>query len=458
MLSTEQTGILIKQVAEYTMDRVKRTLPGFRETALLFWGPQGVGKTTIAKHAATELHIPSINLRLAQYPPEDFGIPRVKEVAYDDYVSYFIEYAMPKFFPQHETKDGKLVMRREIVDGQVVETNEPRINFRLLKNHISNYKEVAAYYESIGLDINDAPGGILLLDEITRISDPNLFQMIFQLPENYGLRDYKVPAGITIFAAANPPTDDYQVGSWFDDAAFANRFIHIETKGNHQSWKRYARKSGTVSERVMEFYTTYPKALFDPEKIPEFDINAIIHPSPRSAEYLHVFDELIELDPDVQFDVIQGILGTTHAMNYKKFCEEFVMKAVTGEEIMNEYDGYDEHFHDWKDHPTSGEIRQRVIDAREGNRADFLNETTDNLVDFLESNILKGDFKQTLEGKVPNIIRFLFDLPSDVTAATIKRLIDEGKPENEAINDVLTRNECLYKALKALNEASKATK
>lgn len=458
MLSTEKMGQLIKHVAEYTMDQVKRNTPGFRDFAVLFWGQQGIGKTSGTKAAANELKIPNINLRLAQYPPEDFGIPRVKELKYEEFVSYFIEYALPKFFPQYETDNkGQFVMRREVVDGQVVTTDQPRINFRLLKNHIANYDFLVKHYKEQGLDINDAPGGILLLDEITRIADPNLFQMIFQLPENYGLRDYKVPAGISIVAAANPPSDDYQVGTWFDDAAFANRFVHIGIKPEFSSWRKHAVDSkGAVSQRVIEFYSTYQKALFD--KVEDFNINDVVKPSPRSSEYLHVFDEMIDIaDEEILFNVVQGILGTQFASNYMKFRKEFVAKPVTGEEIVFEYDVYDPELHDWDEQPADSEPRQKIIDARQANRADYLNEVADNLVDFLEANVLKNGFQEKMRENVLRITRFLFDLPADVTAATVKRLIDEEDDVHEAINDVFTHCVELYNGLKKVNKASKAS-
>lgn len=458
MLSTEKMGSYIKSIAEYTIDPEMRQTPGFRDFATLFWGQQGIGKTSGTKAAANALKIPNINLRLAQYPPEDFGIPRVKELRYQEFVSYFIEYALPKFFPQYETNDkGEYVMRREVRDGDIVVTDKPRINFKLLRNHIANYDFLERYYSNLGLDINDAPGGILLLDEITRIADPNLFQMIFQLPENFGLRDYKVPAGISIFAAANPPSDDYQVGTWFDDAAFANRFVHIGIKPEFSSWRKHAVASnGAVSQRVIEFYSTYPKALFD--KVEEFNINDVIKPSPRSSEYLHVFDELIDIpDEEILFNAIQGILGTTFASNYVKFRKEFVAKPVSGEEIVFEYDVYNPDTHDYDEQEALSEPRQKVVEARMASRADYLNEVSDNLVQYLEENVSKKGFQDKMKENILRITRFLFDLPADVTAATVKRLIDEEDDVHEAINDVFTHCKELYTGLKRTNQASKAS-
>ena len=161
------------------MDKNFRARKNFSKPPIVFWGPKGSGKTYNVKKAANFLHIPDINIRLGQELAEDMSYPEITEENREKFLSKIIAEMFPRY---KRDENGNLIPRKKNVDGEIVEIEgEYQINFTKIKNYIENWKELEEYYSSLGLSVDDAPGGILFLDEVNRIEDKQMFQMIFQL-------------------------------------------------------------------------------------------------------------------------------------------------------------------------------------------------------------------------------------------------------------------------------------
>lgn len=144
--------------------------------------------------------------------------------------------------------------------------------------------------------------GVLFLDEIN-LAPPTMQGMAQQLILDRKVGNYVVPPGWYIWAAGNRSEDRAAV---FDmPAPLANRFLHVDTQADLDSFKRFAFKSG-IHEQIAAFLT------FRPALLHKFDPQQPAWPSPRSwamASQLHA----------IGADIAPAI-GAGAAVEFNAFC------------------------------------------------------------------------------------------------------------------------------------------
>ncbi len=183
------------------LEREFRAAREGHHTAVMLWGPPGVGKSQMVAQVAARHGAPMIDIRLSQMEPSDLrGIPfRVGDL---------VEWAVPAMLPD-------------------------------AKRH--------------------GEAGVLFLDEITS-APPSVSAAAYQLILDRRLGDYRVPEGWAIFAAGNRQGD--RGVSYTMPAPLANRFSHFEVEAHLEDWVAWAYGSG-IDCRLIGFLRFRPELLFD---------------------------------------------------------------------------------------------------------------------------------------------------------------------------------------------------
>lgn len=455
----EQT---IVSIAGAIMNPEFRARKNYSRPPFVFWGPKGSGKTYNVNKAANKLHIPDINIRLGQELAEDMSYPEITEQNGEKFLSKIIAEMFPRY---KRDEDGKLINRRKIVDGQIVTIEgEYQINFTKIKTYIENWNELEAYYNSLGLSVDDAPGAIIFLDEVNRIEDKQMFQMIFQLFDSGKFKGYVTPEEISFFAAANP-NEGYIVADWFADPAFTNRCIHLKTIYDFDTWYEYASEPDSGYDALtLEFYRINPKALFD-ERENNFELPKYSS-SFRNPSFLSLYVNGIEYaNSDIREEILAAVIGTTYIANFHLVEDDLAEKAPTAEEILTQYDEYEIGSHplfekivgktvdgqdiiayeintlkDAIDYQfDKNELRTKILEAKELGKTDLINDVTQNMIDYLHNNIESKTFQEKLDSYMLRFIRFMFDLPRGKFATTFQQLVSDNKKEtSQILADALT--------------------
>ncbi|MED2737461.1 AAA family ATPase [Bacillus toyonensis] len=462
---------MIVAVSKAIANKEFRSLPHFEKPPFVFWGPKGSGKTKTVKAAGTINKFPVINIRLGQELAEDMSYPEVVEINGEKFLSKIIAEMFPRY---NSDEKGNRIPRKKIVDGKVVTCEgEFQINFEKIKAYIENYKELEEYYTSLGLSINDAPGAIVFLDEVNRIEDKQMFQMIFQLFDSGKFKGYVTPEEISFFAAANP-NKGYIVSNWFADPAFTNRCVHLKTRYDFASWLEYATAPGSgFDELTIEFYKANPKALFD-EKENNFDLPKFSS-SYRNPTFLSLYVNGVDYqDDEIKTEILTAIIGEMFVANFHQVEEKLQEYAPSAEEIFENYAEYDLGDNPLIGHVTgkaqdgtpiyqyeidtlinnidgqvaSTPLRDRILKYLEDNRQDVINEICENMVNYIYSNYDQKGFLEDLETNTQRklkFIRFMFDLPRGKFATTFQQIVAnpeaDKKEKSENIASHLTKGE-----------------
>lgn len=167
------------------------------KTALMLWGPPGLGKSSLVEQVAAAHGLDCIDLRLSQLAPTDLrGLP----VA--DHQAGIARWFPPEFLPQ---------------GGE----------------------------------------GILFLDELN-MAPPTMQGVAQQLILDRRVGSYTLPAGWFVWGAGNRKEDRAVVSTM--PAPLANRFIHLEIEPDVDSFTEWGIKNG-VSHQVIAFLRYKPQLL-----------------------------------------------------------------------------------------------------------------------------------------------------------------------------------------------------
>ena len=212
-------------------------------TAVMLWGPPGIGKSDIIFQIAHELYPttaePVLDFRLAQVEPTDLrGVPM------PNHTTGRSDWYLPGFWPDRAVK----------ATTRVIETAE-----------------------GLGTTVPVKAGccpkgpGILFLDEIEK-APISVKNASLQLVLNRKVGTYKLPDDWAIVCAGNNPEDacfSQDLG-----AALANRMIHLSIEPDVATWAAWARDNH-IQEDIIGFLYLRPDFLYKQTEEHAF-------PSPRS--------------------------------------------------------------------------------------------------------------------------------------------------------------------------------
>ena len=447
-MNSKQYKTFTKTVALQIADKAFRSLKSYSRPVFIFWGPAGVGKTYTIKEAGTEIFYPVINVRLGQELAEDMSYPSIENM--EDSKERVLKKIVAEMWPRYKTDElGNKIPRRKKVNGETVEIEgEYQIAFSAIKTYVENYSDIEMHYTEQGLSIDDAPGGIYFLDEINRIEDKQMFQMIFQLFESGKFKGFVLPEELSLFGACNP-SKGYIVANWFDDKAFSNRCVHMRLTFDKDIALENVRKSG-YSDLSVEFVSTYPEFLFDP-KDNDFEVPKLDH-SMRNLSFFENY--VVNMDwkqtenPELEIELVSSIMGANAVGNYHTILDRTAQKAIEPLQIITKYDEYELGDNPYNVKEEAGlknytpdtvflsledrdlekaKSKERTIFLQSiiSNRSDYIDRVQKQLNEYIIANVDDPEFKELFGKNKLRFLRFIMDLPKDTYASFMRPLMDD---------------------------------
>ncbi|MFH2028956.1 MAG: MoxR family ATPase, partial [Nanoarchaeota archaeon] len=156
---------------------------------------------------------------------------------------------------------------------------------------------------------------ILFLDEMNRATT-EVLQAVFPLVRDRRLHTHKLPSGVRIIAAGNPPTKGYVTNVM--DEALHTRFMHLKLDPN---WEDFIH--GTcdfISPNVLGYIAAAPNQLCNLKS--DFDINSVTGATPRTwdmVDQIHTTlgDKANTNEGRMLLTICaSGLVGSAHAHDY----------------------------------------------------------------------------------------------------------------------------------------------
>lgn len=364
MADQEMTLNQCKEVVKFSLNHSSSTV----KLPVMLWGSHGVGKTEIVKQIAKEQGYNLVVLHLATQDIVDLvGIPTKTEVEQPDgSIKAVQQWACPEWL--------------EKANKRYEETGEPNLFF---------------------------------LDEFNRGPRLVLAAMLPFLIEG-ALHAHRIGPKDAVIAAANPPTDDYEVNDLIDKALL-NRMAHVIFRPTTEEYIQYL-KDTNMDKTTINVIRKNPAYA----KIPEFQLDFEVQPSRRSMDYvMRVIGKLGKgwIKKHANY-VIEAFLGPS-------FRDEWVDEYTNTDhyitlEMLQNYDENEQEI---------TEALTTVIDGVETERVDVLGRTNEIIKQWIE------DHRNTMSKKdLEWMIKFYSNpkVPDDAAAATFmankhirKRVLDD---------------------------------
>ena len=283
-------------------------------TPCLLWGDPGIGKTSTVVQLAANLNLHLETVIAAIREPTDFaGVP---------FLAKRLSVKNRKLVAQ--TLATKLGTSLEETDANLVELLTLFGTPHLGSGVVSFAPPLWAK------NLVEKGRGILFLDEIST-ARPAVQTALLRVVLEGVVGDLKLPEGISVIAAANPP--DQIAGGWDLTAPLANRFVHLDWKLDADRWvdgftygwpmpemlaieDNWQDQLSAVKPVIAAFIKTKPEALHN---VPTIETQrGRAWPSPRSWEMgsnLLAATEAVRLSGDerreLQITLLKGAVGGT---------------------------------------------------------------------------------------------------------------------------------------------------
>lgn len=250
---------------------------------------------------------------------------------------------------------------------------------------------------------------LIIVDEINRASK-DVSNALFGLieAEKPFIGEYQLPEGCKVVATCNPPTDNYAGVLDFADSAWSSRLCFIKIAPNLEIYTNYGRKSGTVSNVMLDFLNKN-ETFFGTSG--DFDIDMFFTDSETVKETnTRSFSKVSKIyetaksqntSKNITFELIKGIVGTEFATAFMNFADTY-SSIVTVDDLLNDPEAYTRF-----DYKALSGIAKVLQD--------------------LKFKIDKGEVK---EEQIPNVLPFLKQIPLDTLKGFILYLIKEAKDDS----------------------------
>lgn len=266
--SNSSSIVTVEQLTYYLSNAyaavIKNELPYKSLPSVMLWGPPGVGKSQGVRQIAANVEVRTgkrvniTDVRLLLFNPVDLrGIPTANA---DKTLAIWLK---PQIFQMDDSQD--------VVN-------------------------------------------ILFLDEISA-APPSVQAAAYQITLDRVIGEHKLPDNCFVIAAGNRTTD--KTVAYTMPKALANRMCHLEVIGDHDSWHKWAIKSG-IHESVIGYLNYKPEKLMQTDNK---DANAFA--TPRTWEMVSrlltcVSNELAEIYP-----MVVGCIGEELANDFREWYDVF---------------------------------------------------------------------------------------------------------------------------------------
>lgn len=236
---------------------------------IFVWGAPGIGKSDLVKQIGQEQHREVIDIRLALWEPTDIkGIP-------------------------YYNQDAKTMV----------------------------------WAEPAELPSDPASTAILFLDELNS-APPAVQAAAYQLVLNRRVGNYVLPEGVDIVAAGNRDGDR---GVTFRmPSPLANRFVHLETKVDHDDWEEWAIKN-QIHPEVIGYLGFAKQDLYDFN--PSSSSKAFA--TPRSWSFVsELLDDESEIDSETLHTLVAGAIGDGLSIKFMSH-RKIAGKMPTADDVLD---------------------------------------------------------------------------------------------------------------------------
>jgi hypothetical protein len=207
----------------------------------------------------------------------------------------------------------------------------------------------------------------------------------------------------------NPDNGEYQVETL--DRALVRRCSVIVVEPNVDSWLTWATVPGNVPADITGFIGTHKDMLFVPET---FDFPVIRTPA-GWGDTLTLLRKANAIPPDLEFEIISGIVGKEAAAAFIKYLDANYERPVNGEEVLKNY----------------ADVREKILKQRK--KADEMYVTIKQIIGIAEAA------KKLTKKQMENLISFIDDLNADTAAMLvhempsdiISALVEEGQKNGD---------------------------
>lgn len=199
----------------------------------------------------------------------------------------------------------------------------------------------ATHYKLVEIDQalknNKYKGVLLFIDELNRCEHA-VQQELMNIILNREINNYKLDENVKIVAAMNPSNkydgyeySDYQVVDM--DSAQEDRFVWIELNSDIKEWINWAMKEGNIHENIIEFLSTFPEYLSNPNS------KESIKATPRSWEriaraYNVYLKNTNKYSIDTLYNIVKGNVGVSIATDFINHIKNIKNKIMKPEEIF----------------------------------------------------------------------------------------------------------------------------
>ena len=262
------------------INQIKKLIQNINEkelkTPILLVGATGVGKSYSIKQICQAMNIGYVDLRPATQETTDLiGIPRSREVTYNELKKLKTSWAQPEWWPEPGTK------------------------------------------------------GVLALEEVNRAPE-DVKQALFQIVTEWKMHTHILPDGWTIVAIINPDNGNYHVSQL--DPAFKRRFVQIAVDPDVQDWVSWA-KGAQITSDILSYIQLFPKDLFINEKV---KIEA--KQTPAGFHMLSTLLSANVIPTGCEHEIASGILGATIGTKFITTKDRKFEMFIKGTEILDNYE------------------------------------------------------------------------------------------------------------------------
>jgi hypothetical protein len=266
-----------------------------KRLSLFVWGAPGIGKSQTVRKVAREL---AREMGREYLEWNEISREKRSEVAQDP-AKYFV--LLDLRLSQYDPSDLKGIPK---LDGPYTDWKPPLWLYALSR---------------------EGAAGFIFLDELN-LAPPSVQSAAYQLVLDRCLSDYKLPGGVGVIAAGNPP--DYRPHAHDPAPPLLNRFLNVELGiPDIDSWSEWALEHG-VDPRIVSFLKMRPELLF--KWTPE--VRSAAYPTPRTWYFASVMlegeDGMDGIGTKVAAAVGEGVANEFLA--FLKLTQKFDIGAVLG--------------------------------------------------------------------------------------------------------------------------------
>lgn len=267
--------------------------------------------------------------------------------------------------------------------------------------------------------------GILFLDEPNR-GAPDVMQGVFQLLTDRRIHMNVLPKGWFIVMAMNPSEGNISFNVTQTDAAWNSRYIRLEVECDPEEWMAWAR-ANEINDLVIRFIGVNHNLLHSVVEAKSF-------PCPRTWEMVSTFLNASAFLPELQADMIRGMVGMEAATTFIKFLDKNFSKPIGGKNVLDEF----------KTGTVERANKAGLMEKMKVYEAAALQQNDENHATIKDIVATIGSKASLTHAQYQNLAGYILVLKAELQIAILKKLpnpiLGELGNQSKALHDVILKN------------------